>query len=121
MSLVRKLLFTNKNTSLLICRSVSSCFLRDFPNLQNDFPPKSKQGLIVKTVPVNLQQIRLKYDKKKPQSAKTPEDDETDEAEDDFDDLSIGENKGGSKVIKISVNSLRADLLLKSGLGTARK
>ncbi|XP_017041850.1 mitochondrial transcription rescue factor 1 [Drosophila ficusphila] len=62
--------------------------------------------------PLHTNIIALKYDKK---SSQAPEDfDSDDEADEDFKD------ERDSKVIKTKVNSLRADLLLKAGLGMAR-
>ncbi|EDW83033.1 uncharacterized protein Dwil_GK22530 [Drosophila willistoni] len=56
--------------------------------------------------------VALKYNKK---SSRASEDlDSDDEANDEFKD------ERDSKVVKANVNSLRADLLLKSGLGMAR-
>lgn len=57
--------------------------------------------------------IVSKYDKKS--SSRREDIDSDDEADDDFKD------DRDSKVVKTKVNSLRADLLLKSGLGMARK
>jgi len=57
--------------------------------------------------------IAQKYDKKS--SRRTEDIDSDDEVDEDFKD------DRDSKVVKTKVNSLRADLLLKSGLGMARK
>ncbi|XP_023176586.1 uncharacterized protein C6orf203 homolog [Drosophila hydei] len=56
--------------------------------------------------------VSYKYDKKS--SRKSNDIDSDDEADDEFKD------ERDSKVVKTKVNSLRADLLLKSGLGMAR-
>jgi len=57
--------------------------------------------------------IAQKYDKKS--SGRIENFDSDDEVDEDFKD------DRDSKVVKTKVNSLRADLLLKSGLGMARK
>ncbi|XP_068157187.1 mitochondrial transcription rescue factor 1 [Drosophila tropicalis] len=63
-------------------------------------------------VSLHASHVALKYNKK---SSRASEDlDSDDEANDEFRD------ERDSKVVKANVNSLRADLLLKSGLGMAR-
>lgn len=46
------------------------------------------------------------------------DDDEADDVQDDFEELSTDKQ---IRLVKTSVNSMRADLLLKAGLGIARK
>ncbi|XP_001660939.2 uncharacterized protein C6orf203 [Aedes aegypti] len=70
----------------------------------------------------NLQLIRWKSKKanrKEQQSRQQEEeeDDDDDEKQDDFDELADDKHV---RLIKTSVNSMRADLLLKAGLGIAR-
>lgn len=61
--------------------------------------------------------VRFKYVKGKKQSE--DEEDEVEAQESDDEDNQKPEK--GSKVIKVGVNSLRVDLIVKSGLGIARK
>lgn len=62
---------------------------------------------------LHTSQALQKYDKKSSRSAQDVDSDDEEDAE--FKD------ERDSKVIKTNVNSLRADALLKSGLGMARK
>lgn len=63
---------------------------------------------------LHTSQALQKYDKKSSRSAQ-------DAAESDDEDDAEFKDERDSKVIKTNVNSLRADVLLKSGLGMARK
>lgn len=70
-----------------------------------------------------LTNVVLKRDKKSAKenrSENLESDDEDDYNRDDSIDDDLKEEKG-SKVIKSKVNSLRADLVIKAGLGIARK
>ncbi|XP_022225135.1 mitochondrial transcription rescue factor 1 [Drosophila obscura] len=62
--------------------------------------------------PLHTSSVTRKYDKKSPRA--TDDLDTDDEADEEFKD------ERDSKVVKTKVNSLRADLLLKAGLGMAR-
>ncbi|XP_017969073.1 uncharacterized protein C6orf203 homolog [Drosophila navojoa] len=67
---------------------------------------------VVKQASLHTSSVSYKYDKKS--SRKSDDIDSDDEDDDEFKD------ERDSKVVKAKVNSLRADLLLKSGLGMAR-
>lgn len=68
---------------------------------------------VVKQASLHTSSVSYKYDKKS--SRKSDDIDSDDEEDDEFKD------ERDSKVVKTKVNSLRADLILKSGLGMARK
>lgn len=72
----------------------------------------------------SLQLVRWKSKKssRKEQARQQEDDDDEDDADDDkldeFDELATDKHM---RLVKTSVNSMRADLLLKAGLGIARK
>ncbi|KAL5284632.1 C6orf203 family protein [Megaselia abdita] len=90
-------------------RCISSLNL---PNLRNDIVSNQHKRSNLKSG-CSIQFIRLKYDKKGSRKAEESDD------EDDFSDTEFKDDRD-SKIIKSRVNSLRADLLLKAGLGMAR-
>jgi hypothetical protein len=114
----RILQISTRNLGLLASKSATSILSRDFSSVQKEIQPK-KTAELLKIHQVNFNQIRLKYDKKK---SKSQDKDSDDEASDDEHELEeLAEDSKGAKIVKVKVNSLRADLLLKAGLGTARK
>ncbi|TDG45012.1 hypothetical protein AWZ03_008573 [Drosophila navojoa] len=74
--------------------------------------PESELLELQHILKTSINEISYKYDKKS--SRKSDDIDSDDEDDDEFKD------ERDSKVVKAKVNSLRADLLLKSGLGMAR-
>lgn len=97
--------------------------LRHLPRIQKllTAPTCNLLNTIKTAVPITVNsrsllhtnQVLQKYDKKSSRSTQDTESDDEEDAE--FKD------ERDSKVIKTNVNSLRADVLLKSGLGMARK
>jgi hypothetical protein len=66
-----------------------------------------------------VQSVRHKYSNKK--NTKNQDRDEDEDSDEETEENIIEDIDKNTKIIKCSVNSLRADLILKSGLGLARK
>lgn len=81
------------------------------PNDLNNFKNFTRPDLMI---------VRNKYLKGKA-SGKGDDDDEESSLFEEEDDDGSGQFDKNSKVLKIGVNSLRVDLIVKSGLGIARK
>ncbi|BES91987.1 chromosome 6 open reading frame 203 [Nesidiocoris tenuis] len=104
------------------CRTWSSAIVTTLNIAEYRSPAKNQFNSSIKTVTINplrnsltsnnAQQIRWKYSKKK-----SKEDEEELDEEDDFDS---GKDDSVSKVVTGHMTSLRADLVLKIGLGIAR-
>jgi hypothetical protein len=67
----------------------------------------------------SLLHVRHKYSSKK--HTNNQDRDEEEDSDEDTEENIIEDIDKNTKIIKCSVNSLRADLILKSGLGLARK
>ncbi|CAO1442122.1 unnamed protein product [Diamesa hyperborea] len=110
---LRQLIRFNCTTSLFLR---SSSVLINVKN-NNNIELYNERRILKQNTPL-VTIYRNKYDKSKKSKREADDDEDDKEETDDYEEL-LGDNKN-SKVIRKTVNSLRVDLLLKTGINLAR-